>query len=412
MAGWEAWLLSGGLIFLGTLTRNLALARMKAAIFSSLYLLSPVFSAIMGVVILHEQIALVQWAGGALILGGGYLLIRLSHHAPSKKAASHVDVLASTDALLDFYKFHRAPFNVTSDPDVALLSPNHEQALAAIRHGLEARRGFTAILGETGVGKTTLIRTCMARMAHPQVKFIYLPHAHLSFSDVLAKLCQGLNIEPRQATIAGMLSELEGALIDAYNKEYLVTLVIDDVQCMPPETLQSLRMLLNFEMPKAKLLQLVLCGHPEVEQTWNHPDLAPLKSCLAMRATIEPLTLAESKAYIQHRLAIATRRLTPVFTESALKRIVRHTAGIPRLINTVCNNALLEGFVYHQNPVTAALVKRAMANLAGLTPRPGLTQSLFFFLGLCVGAVLLAGLLATPWLQSLAISLRQTWGGS
>ncbi len=410
-AGWEAWVLSGGLIFLGTLTRNLALARMKAAIFSSLYLLSPVLSAIMGVVVLHEQVALVQWSGGALILAGGYLLFRLSDCAPQRKAAAHLEVLASTDELLNFYQFHRAPYNVTPDPDAALLSPNHEQALAIIRYGLEARRGFTAILGETGVGKTTLIRTCMARMAHPQVKFIYLPHAHLSFADVLTKVCHGLDMEPRQTTIAGLLSELEGALIDAYNKECLVALVIDDIQHMPRETLQSLRILLNLETPKAKLLQLVLCGHPAVEETWNHPEFAPLKSCLTMRAAIEPLTPAESKAYIQHRLARATRRLTPVFTESALKRIVRHTAGIPRLINTVCNNALIEGFVYQQSPVSAALVKRAMADLAGLAPRPGVTQGLFFFLGLCVGAVLLAGLMATPLFQSIVVSLRQAWGG-
>lgn len=408
LAGWEAWILSGGLIFFATLTRNLALARVEAAIFSSLYLLSPVFSAIMGVILLSEQVAPIQWCGGALILAGGYLLIRLGNQAASQKAAPRLDELASTSALLDFYRFRQPPFHVSPDPDVVCLSPSHEKALAAMRYVIEARLGLAAVLGGTGVGKTMLMRTCMARMAQPHVKMIYFPHAQLSFAEMLKQICHALDVEPQPTTVAGLVSDLQGALIDAYNKEQLVALIIDDVHHMPVETMQSLRLLLNLETPKAKLIQIILCGHPEVETTWNLAALEPLRQCLMIRAAIEPLTPAESRAYIQQRINRVTRRLAPVFTERALKRIVRYTAGNPRLINTVCNNALIEGFIYQQNPVADSIVKRAMAGLAGLAPRPGLTHSLFFMLGLLAGTALLAGLLYTPSVQSAALSLLRT----
>ncbi|WP_179137298.1 ExeA family protein [Candidatus Entotheonella palauensis] len=365
-------------------------------------------SAILGVIVLHKQIAPIQWCGGALILTSGYLWIRLSNHTPSRKAEPRLEALASTDALLDYYQFWHPPFHVSPDPDAACLSPSHEQALATIRYVIEARLGLVAILGETGVGKTMLIRTCMARMTYPQVKMIYFPHAQISFADILTQACHALDVEPRQTTIAALIRDLQGALIDAYRKERLVALIIDDVHHMPLETMQSLRLLLNLETPKAKLLQLVLCGHPAVEKIWNLADLEPLKQCLMMRVAIEPLTPAESRAYIQQRLSHVTRRLTPVFTDRALKRIVRHTAGIPRTINTVCNNALIEGFAYQHNPVSDAIVKRAMAHLAGLAPSPWLTHSLIFVLGFLAGIGLLAGLMFTPAVQGVALSLLQT----
>ncbi len=258
---------------------------------------------------------------------------------------------------LNYYQFKKEPFQITPDPEFLFLSPSHKEAMASIIYGIEGKKGFVAIVGGVGVGKTTILRSYLEKVNRDQLKIIYIFNANVSFSSLLKTIYQDLGIVPATDDVFLMVNQLHEVLIDEYKRGFNVVLIIDEAQNMPIETLENLRMLSNLETAKEKLVQIVLIGQPEFDEMLNRYELRQLKQRIAIRTVISPLTSEESLRYIEHRLSKVAMKNEPTFTKGALKEIVTRSRGIPRVINILCDNALITGYGYQKKPVTAKIVR-------------------------------------------------------
>ncbi|HVN95521.1 MAG TPA: AAA family ATPase [Syntrophorhabdaceae bacterium] len=267
---------------------------------------------------------------------------------------------------LSFYNLKKQPFHITPDPEFLYLSPSHKEALAAIIYGIEQRKGFIAIVGAVGVGKTTILRSYLESAERKHLKIIYVFNAKLTFNELLKTIYQELGLPVESNDVLEMVNKLYEVLIEEYKKDNTVILIIDEAQNMPVDTLESLRMLSNLETSKDKLIQIVLVGQPEFEEQLNLNRLRQLKQRLAIRSTILPLTPHESIEYIRFRLQKAGSNPGSVFSPGALKTIVRRAKGIPRVLNILCDNALITGFGYRKKPVSQKITKEIIRDFEGL----------------------------------------------
>lgn len=272
---------------------------------------------------------------------------------------------------LDFYLLKKEPFHVTPDPDFLFLSPSHKAALRALVYGVEERQGFVALLGEVGLGKTTILRSYLERVDQSQLKTIYLIHSKLSFRELLHMLCQECGLEGTTENVAETITRLHHVLVGEYQQGRNVALLVDEAQHMPLETLEQLLLLSNLETSTQKLLQIVLVGQPEFEAKLNAQALRQLKQRLVIRATIVPLTAEESRDYILYRLAKVRLADNPIFTPGALKAIITQAQGIPRVLNILCTNALIQGFVNGQPRISVKIAQEVIAEYTGKKPRQG-----------------------------------------
>ncbi|MCA9500222.1 MAG: AAA family ATPase [Nitrospira sp.] len=237
--------------------------------------------------------------------------------------------------------------------------------MGAIIYGIERRKGFVAIYGEVGVGKTTIIRAYLEKTSDRKQKTVYILNPVLSFHGLLTDIFRSLDLVPSNDDSAEMVNQLQEALIQEYRSDSTVVLVIDEAQNMPVKTLEQLRLLSNLETSTDKLIQIVLIGQPELITLLNHPTLKSLNQRIALRATIQPLQPKESQAYIEHRVALSSSTGTPLFTQGAMKLIVREAQGIPRRINILCDNALITGYGRQQKPVSISEVREILADMDG-----------------------------------------------
>ena len=272
---------------------------------------------------------------------------------------------------LDFYLLKKEPFHVTPDPEFLFLSPSHKAALTALVYGVEERQGFVALLGEMGLGKTTILRSYLERVDQSQLKPIHLLHPNLSFRELLHTLCQECGIEGTTENIAETITRLHHVLIEEYQQGRNVALLVDEAQHMPLETLEQLLLLSNLETSTQKLLQIVLVGQPEFEAKLNAQALRQLKQRLVIRATIVPLTAEESRDYILYRLAKVRLADNRIFTRGALQAIITQAQGIPRVLNILCTNALIQGFVNGQPRISVKIAQEVIAEYTGKKPRQG-----------------------------------------
>lgn len=266
---------------------------------------------------------------------------------------------------LTFYGFKKKPFHITPDPDFLYLSPSHKEALGAVIYGIEQRMGFVAITGEVGTGKTTIIRSYLAKIDLRQVSPVYIFNAHVSFYELLINIFREIGLQPDNENISSMVHQLHRFLIDEYKQSRNTVLIIDEAQNMPIDTLEQLRILSNLETANEKLLQIVLVGQPELNENLDQYELRQLKQRLAIKATIQKLSPAESLEYIKHRLQKVTFSERNIFSDAALKRIVRYAKGIPRNINIICENALIAGFGYQKKQITSKIISEIMSDRAG-----------------------------------------------
>ncbi len=261
---------------------------------------------------------------------------------------------------LDFYNLKKEPFHITPDPSFLFLSESHKQALASIIYCTEKKKGFIAITGGIGVGKTTILRSYLDRMDSKRLKLIYVFNPNIPFKSLVAMIFQELGVKLLSYGLSEMVRQLHLALIEEYKAGNDVVLIVDEAQNMPVDTLENLRMLSNLETPTDKLLQIVLIGQPELDDMLNKEELRQLKQRIAIRATIYPLTREESLNYVKHRLMKAGMKegqLSSIFTKDAIQLIIKHARGIPRTINILCDNALINGFGHQQRPITSEIAK-------------------------------------------------------
>jgi general secretion pathway protein A len=265
----------------------------------------------------------------------------------------------------NFYRLKKAPFHITPDPEFLYLGSTHKEALASIVYGVEKRKGFIVIVGEVGLGKTTILRSYLERVDKQHLKIIYVFNPNVSFGALLDTIFQELGLAPVQGDVSAKVTRLHELLVEEYRQGRNVVLVVDEAQNTPVETLENLRMLSNLETSTDKLIQIVLVGPPELEALLDRHELRQLKQRIAVRSTLAPLSAAESLAYIRFRLEKAGAESTDIFTGGALRRIVRQAKGIPRILNILCDNALITGLGYEKKPVTAAIAREVIADLGG-----------------------------------------------
>lgn len=265
-----------------------------------------------------------------------------------------------------FYKLKKEPFHITPDPEFLFLGKSHKEALASIVYGIESKKGFIAITGGVGLGKTTILRSYLETVQKDEKKIIYIFNPNIPFKGLVKTICKEMEVRFSDSSdIVDMVNTLHEALIEEYRKGVNVILIVDEAQNMPVETLENLRMLSNLETSTDKLIQIVLVGQPELEAVLDQNELRQLKQRIAIRSRITPLDRDESVAYINHRLGKVALNGNPVFTQGALSKIVDKADGVPRVINILCDNALITGYGYQKNPVTEPIVREVIGDMKG-----------------------------------------------
>lgn len=266
---------------------------------------------------------------------------------------------------LKFYGLRRKPFELTPNPEFLFPSPSHKEALASILYGIRERKGFVAVVGEVGTGKTTIIRKVLTQLNPQTETSVYIFYAVLSFNELLQTTLQELGAAPASTETHAMVRQLQAFLVEEYRCNRNVVLIIDEAQNMPIETLEDLRMLSNLETTEEKLLQIILVGQPELEQKLARHEVRQLRQRIAIRAGTVPLSVAESREYVLHRLALVSESNKEVFSKGALKKIVRTAQGRPRLLNILCDNALIAGYAAQQEIVSTRTVKPVISSFRG-----------------------------------------------
>ncbi len=265
----------------------------------------------------------------------------------------------------NFYGLSKQPFHITPDPDFLYLSPSHKEALGAIIYGIEQKKGFVTVTGAVGVGKTTILRSYLDIAEKDHLKIIYIFNSRLTFDALLKTIYRELGLPFESDNIVEMVNRLYEVLIDEYKAGNTVVLVIDEAQNMPVDTLENVRMISNLETSQDKLIQIVLVGQPEFEEELSLERLRQLRQRIAIRSTILPLTKAESLEYIRFRLLKAGSNPGSVFDRRSLQAIAGRAHGIPRVINILCDNALVTAFGYQRKPVSKKIVKEVIRDLEG-----------------------------------------------
>ncbi|MBI1318119.1 MAG: AAA family ATPase [Candidatus Hydrogenedens sp.] len=269
---------------------------------------------------------------------------------------------------LSYFGLDREPFHITPDPDFLYPSPCHKEAFAAVMYGVQQQKGFVVVTGEVGTGKTTLLRAYIQKLKGTDVQPIYIFDPHLSFDELLEAIMHECGNDTAGLSQFARLQWLRHYLIDLYEKDKSVVLVIDEAQNMPVETLENLRVLTNLETTKDKLLQVLLVGQPELEEKLGLHGLRQLNQRVAVRANLRQLTKQESADYIRHRLIQAGGSPDEILAGDAINAIVAHAKGNPRVLNITCDNVLISAFGARHTPVRAALVKEVIRDLTPKRP--------------------------------------------
>jgi len=262
-----------------------------------------------------------------------------------------------------FFGLDAEPFRVNPDPHFLYFSDSHREALATLVYAVQQRKGFIVLTGEVGTGKTTLLNALLEKL-DPAVQAAYLFNTKLTLEDFFSSLFDELELEPLVPfQKSAVLHRLNHYLIERLRNGRHTLLVIDEAQNLSVELLEEIRMLSNLETPRSKLLQIMLVGQPELDMKLAQPELRQLRQRVELRHTIRPLSAQETMEYVRERLLIAGHDTGDLFTGSALRAVYRHSAGIPRVINVICDNALLAAFVAKTQRVSTRMVEDAARDM-------------------------------------------------
>ncbi len=265
---------------------------------------------------------------------------------------------------LDYYGLSEPPFDITPNPRFLFYSAKHREAFNHLLFGIRERKGFVQLTGEVGAGKTTLCRAMLEQLdGHYATALILNPV--LSADELMKAIAIEFGLDVKGMDRLETVAAINNFLLWQVEQRKDAVLIIDEAQDLTEELLEQMRLLSNLETDDRKLLQIVLLGQPELRGRLNSPRLRQLRQRITVRFHLPPLNRAEVSGYIQHRLEVSGAKGTPRFTRPALWRIFRHSRGIPRLVNAVCDKALLAGFVNQTDRLDWRVIGVAIRELEG-----------------------------------------------
>ena len=267
-----------------------------------------------------------------------------------------------------FFSLEDSPFVLTPDPRFLLRSKGHHDILGTLLYGITSQKGLMALIGDVGTGKTTLCRALLRELPK-DVQSALVLNPHLSDTELIGTILDDLGVERRGATKGELMTELSQYLLAAGGEGKTVVVILDEAQQMTVEALEQIRILSTLETATRKLLQIVLVGQPELEEKLKLRELRQLDQRIGIRCYLKPLSRKDTLRYVEHRLRIAGLPGALPFTRPAMTRIWKHTRGIPRVINLICDRALMAAYSARAKEVTPALVRQAIRNLQGETRR-------------------------------------------
>jgi general secretion pathway protein A len=265
---------------------------------------------------------------------------------------------------LEYYGLTEAPFDITPNPRFLFYSTKHREAFNHLLYGIRERKGFVQLTGEVGAGKTTLCRAMLEQLqGHYETALILNPV--MSAEELIKAIAIEFGLPVQGLDRLDTVAVINQFLLQQVEAGRDTVLIIDEAQDLTDELLEQVRLLSNLETDNRKLLQIVLMGQPELRDRLNNPRLRQLRQRITVRYHLPPLSRTEVNDYIQHRLQVAGAKGAPYFTQPALWRVYNYSQGIPRLLNAICDKALLAGFVNQQERINYRMVGRAVHELEG-----------------------------------------------
>lgn len=265
---------------------------------------------------------------------------------------------------LEYYNLKEYPFNITPDPRFLYFASQHKAAYDHLIYGIRQRKGFIVLTGEVGSGKTTLCRAAIAGLDNSVATALVL-NPYLTETQLIKATLNDFGLKVKGRDRLTYIETLNEFLLEKNKKGMNVALFIDEAQNLSPRLMEQVRLLSNLETDQHKLMQIVLCGQPELRERLERSDLRQLRQRITVRYHLSPLSNEDTEKYIRHRLLIAGSDGSIVFDEKALRDIYRYTKGGPRLINAVSDNALLAGYVDRTHVIDSRCIKKAIQQLEG-----------------------------------------------
>jgi type II secretory pathway predicted ATPase ExeA len=256
-----------------------------------------------------------------------------------------------------FFNLREAPFNVNPDPRFLFATRHSEEALACLSYGIQNLKGFMLLTGEVGTGKTTLLNKLLEWLRSARVATAFVFNSCLDPMQFLDFMMADFGINCESSEKSRILLRLNQWLLERYRAGQTAVLIVDEAQNLSPQVLEEIRLLTNLETSSEKLLQIVLSGQPELEEKLKQPQLRQLRQRITLRCKTYPLTLEETFGYIAERIRIAGGNNQPIFSSEAVEAIFRYAQGIPRVINLLCEHALISAYVDQQKPVLVSTIE-------------------------------------------------------
>ncbi|NDQ56053.1 MAG: AAA family ATPase [Acidipila sp.] len=255
-----------------------------------------------------------------------------------------------------FFGLRENPFNVNPDPRFLFPTRHTEEALAVLTYGIQSRKGFIMLSGEVGTGKTTLLNKLLDWLHRENVATAFVFNPRLNVMQFMDFMMADFGIVCDSKMKSQVLLKLNSWLLERYRAGETAVLIVDEAQNLSPQVLEEIRLLTNLETSTEKLLQIVLCGQPELEHKLNQPQLRQLRQRITLRCRTHSLTPEETAGYIADRLRVAGADGAVIFTPEAIDAVQQYSRGIPRVINLLCEHGLISGFVDQKRPIQAETI--------------------------------------------------------
>jgi general secretion pathway protein A len=313
-----------------------------------------------------------KFHGSFTWINSGPSQVRNSFSGPGRRAGFGVrfrTVPAYSNAHMyqSYYGFKEMPFNITPDPKFLFLSPTHQEALQHLKFGVRERKGFIVLIGEVGCGKTTLCRRFLNELDPGRFDTALILNPRVTETQMLKAILHELGETKLARSQVDLVSQMNRVLLERIGRGRDIELIIDEAQNLSFEVLEQVRLLSNLETDKQKLLQIVLMGQPELKDVLARSELRQLRQRILVHYELHPLSQRDMIRYIQHRLTLAGGAGRPSFTAWALRAIHKSSRGIPRVVNTLCDKAMLSAFIRESDEVNYWDARRAARDMENLT---------------------------------------------